>query len=195
MKTVLATLALIVLLLGFMLLASLFPGQSAPLINATDTARCRAAYSTPIPQVENGYTANKFEQVIQQSEFDACVLAGSLAVDCGENHIRLVEGPTNLDANKCSVSAFKDGQPFIFREASSGIDDIRNLWIIGPPDRQIYFIFDGYFLSLGQAITTTTFLCTKPLIEKSWFSPDVESIGCEEGTKLKEETTFPYAPY
>jgi hypothetical protein len=193
-ETVLAILALIALLLGFMILAIVFSRQSGPLLNVNDMERCRAACPTSTPQVENDFTSNKFEQVTQRSEFEACVLAGPHALDCGKNRVRLGEDATNPDANWCAVNAFRTDKPFVFEEASSGIDTFSNLWTIGAPDGQVYFIADGYYLSIRQAITTTTFLCARPVVEESWFSSEVESIACKEGARLKEETVFPYAP-
>ncbi len=155
--------------------------------------RCSALYPTPTPEVKNGFVLNTFNQSIQRSKADVCVLAEANAIDCGTNSFGFREFNTNPNANKCAVSSFRNSQPFVYHETWSGIDDFHESWVVGAANGKIYFIDNGYYLSLGQSVSSLTFLCTEPVVERMYKS-EVEIIRCKAGTKLKETVFSPFAP-
>jgi hypothetical protein len=177
---------LIVLLALFVL--PVYAGFRSIIDGVQHARQCQSIDLTPTVQLQND--VNGFGQHAQQSKLEACALAGSSAIACGEVSVGYTRDEINSDAASCAVNAYRSNTPFLYKTILYGIDTRGETWTVGTPDGKLYFIDTTIYGSGGSAVITTTTLCSNPMIEM-YSGTDIETIYCDTGSIVKTETFEP----
>jgi hypothetical protein len=179
--------ALLLTLLGlFVLLA--YAGFRSIIDGVQYARQCQNIGLISAAQIQNDI--NGFERHAQESMFEACALAGSNAINCGEVSIGYTRDEINGDAASCAVNAYRSNAPFLYKTILYGIDTRGETWTVGTPDGKLYFIDTTIYGSGGSTVITTTALSSDPVVGM-YSGTDIETINCGAGDIVKTETFEP----
>lgn len=142
----------------------------------------------------NRPSAEAIKNTVIRDESDladlAAQISGPAAVDCGDYTIPPYSRPYPVFGDRCAANAFREGNPFRVHACYWQTDTAGCYWIVGTPQKEIYFFLYTYF-GWGDSINPpySCFTCEerKPVIQ---LCPQPVIIA-QEGREALQCLSFP----